>query len=262
MLARSTIKRAAKRALTATNLSVIRSSRLDRIERDALLGEKALMLSIFPDQDVPIALKHLAQSKSQINQDIFALIHSGWKHGGYFVEFGATDGQTLSNTWLLEKAFGWTGILAEPARVWRHALEGAGRTATLEFDCVWSETGKTLEFEEADWSELSTVTEFRGSDKHVRHGVRKYSVQTVSLNDLLVRHGAPAEMDFLSIDTEGSEFSILSSLDFDRFRFRTIACEHNHGPTRERIHGLLRGHGYTRVYTDETKFDDWYVLGA
>ena len=42
------------------------------------------------------------------------LERSAHKRHGFFVEFGATDGVRLSNTYLLETGFGWTGICAEP----------------------------------------------------------------------------------------------------------------------------------------------------
>lgn len=53
--------------------------------------------------------------QSQASQDVFALVANGFKRGGYFVEFGATNGKSISNTYVLEKEFGWTGIVAEPA---------------------------------------------------------------------------------------------------------------------------------------------------
>lgn len=37
-----------------------------------------------------------------------------FKTGGTFLEFGAYDGITFSNTYLLEKNFGWTGLLIDP----------------------------------------------------------------------------------------------------------------------------------------------------
>ena len=52
---------------------------------------------------------------SQLGQDFLALASAGFKRGGYFVEFGATDGKLPFNTNALEKLFGWGGILAEPS---------------------------------------------------------------------------------------------------------------------------------------------------
>jgi hypothetical protein len=57
----------------------------------------------------------LRDSKSQLGQDIFALFTSNFKTGGTFLEIGAADGITLSNSYILEKYFGWTGVLCEPA---------------------------------------------------------------------------------------------------------------------------------------------------
>ena len=64
-----------------------------------------------------LAIKNGAQPnniKSQIYQDIFVLYTLNWKRNGFFVEFGATNGFDLSNSYLLEKDFGWKGILCEP----------------------------------------------------------------------------------------------------------------------------------------------------
>ncbi|NKB76872.1 MAG: hypothetical protein GKR96_07435 [Gammaproteobacteria bacterium] len=61
---------------------------------------------------------NLSCSKSQLRQGLFALSELSFKQGGFFVEFGATNGVGLSNTHLLETKFGWKGILAEPAKLW------------------------------------------------------------------------------------------------------------------------------------------------
>ena len=60
-------------------------------------------------------LKMLPRSRSQLRQDIFVLCTLDFKRNGFFVEFGATNGVDLSNSYLLETEFNWTGILAEPA---------------------------------------------------------------------------------------------------------------------------------------------------
>ena len=71
--------------------------------------------------------------KAQIGQDIFVLFSLSWKRNGYFVEFGATNGVDLSNTYLLEKNFNWNGILAEPAKVWHKDLV-SNRNVSVDFD--------------------------------------------------------------------------------------------------------------------------------
>jgi FkbM family methyltransferase len=204
--------------------------------------------------------EHFPDSMSQLGQDLFVLDALGWKREGYFVEFGAADGKTLSNTWLLEKCFGWNGILAEPARSWRKALAVSGRTAAIDLDCVWSVTGETLNFAEAEYPELSTLESIQGANHQGADEFAIYPVKTVSLNDLLERHGAPPDPDYLSIDTEGSEFEILSALDFARYRFRVITCEHNFKPQRQQIQHLLASHGYVRKLDALSRYDDWYVL--
>lgn len=248
-----------RRALRRVGYAVVPADRLAYLEAQAVKALKAANLGMLAEGELGRALGLLGESLSQLNQDYFVLHETGWKRDGYFVEFGATDGRSFNNTWLLEKAFGWTGILAEPARSWREALQNAGRTARLEFDCVWSKSGETLRFSEASWAELSTVETFQGADNNRRRRVGTYPVQTVSLNDMLARHQAPREMDYLSIDTEGSEYEILKALDFDRYRFACITCEHNFTANRELIHDLLTAQGYRRKFTEFSQFDDWYV---
>jgi len=64
-----------------------------------------------------------------------------FKEGGYFVEFGAANGCDLSNTYILEKQFGWRGVLAEPAKMWHKNLI-KNRDCNVEFDCVWRTSGE------------------------------------------------------------------------------------------------------------------------
>lgn len=209
----------------------------------------------------PEFLRQFGYSRSQLMQDLFVLSELGERRGaGFFVEFGAADGVALSNSWLLEKRLGWKGILAEPARCW-HAALTKNRDCAIETECVWSRTGDRLDFDEVDVAEFSTLSDFSQSDRHaqVRAAKRGYQVSTLSLNDLLRRHGAPADPDYLSIDTEGSEFAILQELDFARYPFKVITCEHNHTPMREQIRRLLEAAGYRRKHEELSRFDDWYV---
>jgi len=78
------------------------------------------------------------------------------------------------------------------------------------------------------------------------------------LKDMLSKHNAPSIVDYLSIDTEGSEFDILSAFDFST-RFNIITCEHNNSSMQEPIYKLLTSHGYKRIYPEISAWEDWYV---
>ena len=202
-------------------------------------------------------------SKSQFGQDIFAICQAKFKRGGYFVEFGAADGVEYSNTFVLEREFGWTGILAEPARGWMPKLI-QNRKCEIESLCVWRESGKTIEFNETEDAVFSTMNEYSKSDQHskLRTSGRRYSVETISLDDMLDKHGAPACIDFVSIDTEGSEYEILQNFNFQRYRFNAITIEHNFRDSRELIYALLTKNGYRRVHANISQVDDWYIGGG
>jgi FkbM family methyltransferase len=223
-------------------------------------GADIPFLLSLPSSAIPHALQLAGFSKSQIRQDLFALTATDFKRGGYFVEFGATDGYSLSNSYLLEKEFGWKGILAEPARMWHQELR-ASRSANISTACVWSETGSRIQFSEVSIPELSTVHDYIGADSHAssRKVSKTYLVDTISLNDLLTRFDAPAVIDYLSIDTEGSELLILSNLDFSKWKFQVITVEHNFTDQRRNIHDLLTSKGYQRVCLAVSQFDDWYL---
>lgn len=208
-----------------------------------------------------LLINNLSRSKSQLRQDLFALSETGKKTGGFFVEFGATDGIKLSNTYLLESEFGWRGILAEPAKAWHPELRKNRPNAAIETRCVWKDSGSTLTFNETKTLHLSTVDSFSNSDMHEasRQTGKRYDVETISLNDLLEKHQAPDFIDYLSIDTEGSEHEILKELNFDKYSFQVITVEHNYTPQRDLIFELLTKHGYERKFQTISRFDDWYT---
>jgi FkbM family methyltransferase len=244
-----------QRLLARTPYALVESAHLLRTERllhwnQALLGH----------QLTADALPH-----AQIGQDLFVLIATSFKRDGFFVEFGATDGVNLSNTYLLERSFGWKGILAEPATDWHAALR-QNRECAVDTRCVWATSGERLEFAQTAEPEYSTVRNMAGlEDGHeaLRAARTTYKVASVSLNDLLDEHSAPSRIDYLSIDTEGSEYEILQAFDFTSREICLITVEHNFDRVRRsRIYDLLIGHGFSRVLEDMSLWDDWYVLGS
>ncbi len=202
-------------------------------------------------------------SYAQLYQDLWVLWSTAMKRSGYFVEFGATNGRDLSNTYLLEKKYGWSGLLAEPFPHWHPELS-ANRSAIIDHRCVWKASGEELSFVATDTApQLAGLESSAFDDRHSgrrRDRGREITVRTVSLVDLLAEHQAPRSIDYLSVDTEGSELEILEAFDFSRYRIGLISVEHNdHAEKREGIYQLLQRNGFTRSLGQFSRFDDWYV---
>ena len=205
-------------------------------------------------------LENRHQSQAQLLQDIFVLFELAGKRGGYFVEFGATDGVQINNTVLLEREYGWTGVLAEPARFWHERLR-SNRKCFISTDCVWRESGATLTFNETPDKELSTINNLSDVDRlgWERVDGECYPVHTVSLLDLLQQAKAPRVIDYMSVDTEGSEFEILEAFDFNAYNIRVLTVEHNYNVNRARLYALLTNRGFVRKFEMFSQWDDWYV---
>ncbi len=201
-----------------------------------------------------------AKSKSQLLQDLVAAFIFKDTVSGFFVEFGAADGRELSNTYFLEKSQKWNGLLVEPSKSWHQQLQ-QNRNCQLDFRCVWSQSREVLDFYETSDLMLSTIKNFMSNDllAPLREAGNSYQVESVSLKDLLIESKAPKNIEFLSLDTEGSEFEILKSFDFNLFTFGAIVVEHNFTPSRKSICELLVSKGYLPFLQNLTKWDDWYV---
>ena len=238
----------------------MKNDRVRQIMEDSKASRYLALFMELPSRHKAQLVETWRAAESQFGQDLFVLSELDFKTDGYFVEFGATNGIEFSNTYLLETRFGWTGILSEPARVWHEDLK-RNRHCHIDTHCVWRESGSALAFNETNSGVLSTIDVFSRSDHNAesRSKGRTYSVNSISLLDLLHKYNAPSIIDYLSIDTEGSEFDILSNFDFNRYQFRVITCEHNFAPQRERICSLLKEHGYMRKFEMVSDVDDWYV---
>jgi FkbM family methyltransferase len=241
-------------ANTAVQTILFNAIRLNRPQiADLIVNEDLRFLSY--------CLARRTWSRSQILQDLWVCFELGEVSGGYFVEFGSTNGLMNSNTWLLETEFGWSGILAEPNPVW-HLELASNRKAHIDHRCVSSKSNASVTFLTTDSSdpELSSIAEFSRDDhfSDIRSQGTAIEVETISLEDLLNTYDAPEVINYLSIDTEGSELDILSAYGFER-RFDLISVENN-PKTEGMIEELLRRRGYRRVYKQFSQWDGWYVF--
>lgn len=193
-------------------------------------------------------------SYSQLGQDTWVADMLRPNQKGFFVEVGAFDGRIHSNTLLFEER-GWNGICVEPSSFFTKLCQN--RRCICAPHAVLGRRGK-VQFCETPSAVWSGVPLFF-TDGFDRDGGRLYEVQAITLDDLLRRHRAPRVVDYLSLDTEGSEFNILQAVDFSEHVFRCITVEHNNVlANRYRIAALLSKHGYK--LQQESGFDDWYIF--
>jgi FkbM family methyltransferase len=206
-----------------------------------------------------------SKSVSQFEQDINVLSFYNLKKNGYFIEIGASDGVEISNTYLLEKEYGWKGICVEPIPYRYNSLVVNRPNSVCSNKAVYSVSGLVLDFDIAltpDGNKLgdgiSGLTSHIDCHWHaVNRNKKVISVETISFNQLLLESGAPEIIDYLSIDTEGSEYEILKELDFDKYTIGLIDVEHNMvEPRRSQIRELLLSKGY--VFLRQNHVDDCY----
>lgn len=223
------------------------------------------LYSRLDEQKRDIIKPYINLSRAQFAQDLFAIAYCNGARNKFFVEFGATDGVELSNTWLLEKELEWHGILAEPAKIWHQQLRN-NRKCNIEHRCVSHTSGESLSFYEVPDSPVLSSLENTANNGDWASSFRlnnhiKYTVQTISLDDLLDSHNAPGTIQFLSMDTEGGEFEILNAHQFSSRKIECICIEHNYNDLeRNKILMCLIEQGYKRIHTDISLCDDWFIL--
>lgn len=256
--------------------TAIHSAEDDLLEQEEELFGKMLTYFLSLEREIPAQLESalhftsfcLSKNKlthSQIYQDLWVLFMLGENKGGYFVEFGCCDGFFMSNSLLLEEKYGWDGIISEPNPKW-FSSQAKSRGCHISNKCVYHETGKIIKMlAPIEMPELTRLKHIQPNDIHERNGNRDnyetIMVETISLVDLLSTYNAPKVIDYLSIDTEGSELEILSSFDFNQYRVKLITVEHaGEQKKREGIYNLLSSKGYSRWNTAISRWDDWYYL--
>ncbi len=207
--------------------------------------------------------EYFTKSYSQLNQDTNALEFFNYKKNGFFVEIGANDGITLSNTYLLEKEYDWKGICVEAIPELFDKLVINRPNATCVSKAVYKTSDEEIEFDLANENLLSGISDLISQNSvhynNVKNNRNVIKVKTITFTDLLDKNNAPNIIDYLSLDTEGSEYDILLSLDFNKYKFKLIDVEHNYvEPARSNIKKLLLDNGYE--YVGENKWDDVYKL--
>jgi len=212
----------------------------------------SLRLRIFrPDPEIPIDVrkaKAIIGSHSQYYEDVFLASIFRGKENGYYIDIGANDPDELSNT----KSFylrGWRGINVEPNRILFEKFLAA-REEDVNINAGIGAAASEKTFFETDPHTLSTFNkeEILGP---VRNGeariVSEKSVPIMTLRDLFRIHVRGKQVDFLSVDTEGFDYEVLSGNDWERNRPSVVVVEMDRD-RKQRVHALLAEADYERIH--------------
>ena len=186
------------------------------------------------------ALGPRSWSLSQAGQDawIFGEVFNE-KTRGYFLDIGAHDGITISNTYFLERRYRWSGLCVE-ANPSTFELLRQNRSSTCLNVCLDLQRGE-VEFAVRDV--LSGVVGENLDNRSPAANASVIRLKTVPLVELLEEQRSPTVIDYLSIDVEGAEERVLDTFDFDRYRFNCITIER----PSDKLRSLFGTKGYVLV---------------
>jgi FkbM family methyltransferase len=178
--------------------------------------------------------------------------------GGYFIELGANDGVSQSNTLYFERYRHWHGILVEPVlhnyfrcKANRSQATRVFCNACTSFDykhefvpIVYSNLMSTPMGVESDITDPLTHAELGRNFLDSTHENVVFGATARTLNSILVEANAPAFIDLLSLDVEGGEIEVLKGIDHGTYRFRYMCIECREAA---RLAAFLETHGYRLV---------------
>jgi FkbM family methyltransferase len=204
-------------------------------------------------------MKYYSQYKQDqyLNENFFKN-----KKNGIFVEIGAHDGISGSNSLFFEETLKWDGICVEAIPSIFNKLIN-NRKCKCVCNAVWKENTKKV-FRIIDgYSEMLSGLVDCYEDEHIRRinnevaqmgqNFKDVEVECCDINDLLEKYKL-YNIDYLSIDVEGSEFEILNHLNFDVFNIEFLTVENNY--KSEKIRDLMKGKNYELIC--ELTIDDVY----
>ena len=204
---------------------------------------------------------------SQCGQDKFVAENLfNLKENGNFVEVGAHDGVALSNTWVLERYLSWSGVCIEPSSRSTDIVNRRKKSKVFNYcasprrfenqlvrlrEYVNREISHTIFEDLYDPPHYAKKIETKGKEYWDR--LKKCK----TLDSILVESDIKNDIDYISIDTQGSEWMIMEDFTFDKWNVKvlTIANDMYVGGekkrNRKKIKSLMEDNGYKleRVFT-------------
>lgn len=159
---------------------------------------------------------------------------------GFFVELGANDGFTQSNTLYFELKKNWRGVLIEPSpnlymscqyfrgKVGNEIFCNACVPFDYEKEYVSIEYANLMSVSKSLNTDLNDEVEFISSGRRLNNITSRglqFGAKARTITSILLEANAPKYIDLLSLDVEGAELDVLKGLDFDQYSFKYICIE-------------------------------------
>jgi FkbM family methyltransferase len=169
-----------------------------------------------------------------------------YKREGVFLEMGAMNGITYSNTKFFEDILGWTGVLIEPIPELATACV-RNRPRSKVFQCAVSQSSAPLQI--YSHAAVSSLVKFTTpeyfDDWHKGKNIPVIQVPSRRLDDILHEAGIN-QIQFWSLDVEGAEYEVLQTMDWT-IPVDVICIEMlggSHAEINEKCRALLRAQGF------------------
>jgi len=199
----------------------------------------------------------LTKYYSQWKQDQFLNeLYFEHKHNGIFIDIGAHDGISYSNSYFFEKELNWTGLCIEPHPDVFKLLQ-QNRKCYLENVAV-SNTTKDMKYLKITGApEMLSGLVDNYDPRHVERIQREVlqnggnidiiDMKCYQLNTLLEKYNLN-NIDFISIDVEGAEYDILKGIDFNKYNIDCIVIEDNYPDSSQDWHKHLKDNNYELLH--------------
>lgn len=166
---------------------------------------------------------------SQDRQDQYVDQYFGKTNNGIFLEVGAVDGVTLSNTLFLERERNWTGLLIEPDTIFYKRLATVHRKAYNLNSCLSLDNKiRIAKFKQAGLIggvEAGYTNTMKERAKKENPKAALVEVVCIPI-DLILTALEMYHIHFFSLDVEGAELHILRTIPFDKVRIDLFFIEY------------------------------------
>jgi len=180
-----------------------------------------------------------------------------YKSNGSFIDVGAFDGYYLSNSLSFARA-GWRGVCVEPTSEYVSLChENQPNSVCVEAACVGDPAVETVRFNSEPLGVYSRIEVAAGARQKLKNSYQRYGaepqdfveveVPATTVSNLIDKHLDGVAPDFLSIDVEGGEVSVLEGVDFTRHRPLIIVAEANDEASRDALAHYLTERSYSLI---------------